>query len=331
MQKTAGAPGAPEPKKRDREVGHRRRLALSALLACVALIGAVSLGALAQSSAPAEETAAPPAGTRAVTPPEASGPATMETTAPVPPEPTPTPTPTPTPVPAFDFTQPAPERLPVEDDWFSDAVFIGDSRTDGLRLYSGIRGADFLAYKSLMIFHVVGNDRVDQRAVPLNGVGDKKPVLEWLDEKQYAKVYLMFGINELGYGDDGAFAEAFSRTVDEVRARQPEAVIYIQSLVPIEPEKAYKTNPASWLNNDNVARYNELLRQVCADKGVVYVDVASALVNDAGILPPEGTTDGIHFTRSWYEKWYAYLKTHTVDPAEYAAGQPVAETEEMSE
>lgn len=138
MQKTGGAPGAPKSKKRDREVGHRRRLALSALLACVVLIGAVSLGALAQSSAPAAETQTPPAGTRAVTPPEASGTVAGETATPVPPEPTPTPTPTP--VPAFDFTQPAPETAPVEDGWFSDAVFIGDSRTDGLRLYSGIRG-----------------------------------------------------------------------------------------------------------------------------------------------------------------------------------------------
>ena len=319
MQKLTGAPGAPEPNERDREVGHRRRLALSALLACAVLVGAVSLGALAQQPAPAAETPSPPAETRAVLPPEAG-----ET-------PVPTPEPTPTPVPAFDFTQPAPETAAVEDDWFSDAVFIGDSRTDGLRLYSGIRGADFLAYKSLMIFHVVGNDKVDRKAVPLNGVGDKKTVLEWLDEKRYAKVYLMFGVNELGYGDDAAFTDAFSRTVDEIRARQPEAVVYIQSLVPIEPEKAYKTNPAAWLNNDNVARYNELLRQVCADKGVVYVDVAAALTDEGGGLPPEGTTDGIHFTRSWYEKWYAYLKTHTVDPAEYAAGQPVAETEEMSE
>lgn len=201
MQKTAGAPGAPEPKKRDREVGHRRRLILSALLACIVLVGAVSLGALAQQPATTAESAAPPAGTRAVSPPEASGPVTGETAAAVLPEPTPTPTP----VPAFDFTQPAPETAAVEDDWFSDAVFIGDSRTDGLRLYSGIRGADFLAYKSLMIFHVVGNDQVDRKAVPLNGVGDKKTVLEWLDEKQYAKVYLMFGVNELGYGDDAAF------------------------------------------------------------------------------------------------------------------------------
>ena len=260
MQKTAGAPGAPEPKKRDREVGHRRRLILSALLACIVLVGAVSLGALAQQPATTAESAPPPAGTRAVSPPEASTPVTGETAAAVLPEPTPTPTP----VPAFDFTQPAPETAAVEDDWFSDAVFIGDSRTDGLRLYSGIRGADFLAYKSLMIFHVVGNDQVDQRAVPLNGVGDKKTVLEWLDEKQYAKVYLMFGVNELGYGNDSAFTDAFSRTVDEIRDRQPEAVLYIQSLVPIEPEKAHATNPASWLNNDNVARYNELLRQVCA-------------------------------------------------------------------
>ena len=318
MQKLTGAPGAPEPNERDRAAGHRRRLALSALLACAVLVGAVSLGALAQQPAPAAESDPPTVEIQAELPPEVGEPAA-------------TPEPTPTPAPAFDFTQPAPETAAVEDDWFSDAVFIGDSRTDGLRLYSGIRGADFLAYKSLMIFHVVGNDKVDRKAVPLNGVGDKKTVLEWLDEKRYAKVYLMFGVNELGYGDDAAFTDAFSRTVDEIQARQPEAVVYIQSLVPIEPEKAYKTNPAAWLNNDNVARYNELLRQVCADKGVVYVDVAAALTDEGGGLPPEGTTDGIHFTRSWYEKWYAYLKTHTVDPAEYAAGQPVAETEEMSE
>ena len=301
----------------DCRTGHRRRLALSALLACAALIGAVSLGALAQQPAPAE-TASPAVRAQAF-PPEAGA------------TPSPAPEPTPTPVPGFDFTQPAPEREAVEDDWFADTVFLGDSRTDGLRLYSGIRGADFLAYKSLMIFHVVGNDVVDVRAVPKNGVGDKKTVLEWLEEKQYGKVYLMFGVNELGYGDDAAFADAFARTVDEIRARQPEAVLYIQSLPPIEPEKARQTNPADWLSNENVARYNELLRQLCAGKGVVYVDVAAALADDTGSLPPEGTTDGIHFTRSWYEKWYSYLKTHTVDPAAYAAGQPAEEnTKEMS-
>ena len=45
MNQTAGGPGAGQ---REREIGHRRRLLLSALLACGVLIGAVSLGALAQ-------------------------------------------------------------------------------------------------------------------------------------------------------------------------------------------------------------------------------------------------------------------------------------------
>lgn len=62
--------------------------------------------------------------------------------------PTPTAAPTPEPTPAaFDFTQPAPAAEAVEMDYFADALFIGDSRTDGLRLYSGIKGADFYCYK----------------------------------------------------------------------------------------------------------------------------------------------------------------------------------------
>ncbi|NLF34881.1 MAG: hypothetical protein GX585_02830, partial [Clostridiales bacterium] len=49
------------------------------------------------------------------------------------PEPTPTPAPDPTPSPfvPYDFCRPAPESEEVENSWFSDAVFIGDSRTDG--------------------------------------------------------------------------------------------------------------------------------------------------------------------------------------------------------
>ena len=99
--------------------------------------------------------------------------------------------------------------------------------------------------------------------------------------------------------------------------------------MPIEPEKAQKTNPAWWLNNDRVANYNTILQQVCAEEGAVYLNVQEALVDENGVLPKEGTTDGIHFTKSWYQKWYAYLKTHTVDPDAYAAG--LAALEESKE
>lgn len=285
------------------KIGFRRRLLLLSVLLCAGVLAALSLGALAQSR------------TQAVPAMEAIQPAV---TAPA--EVRPTAAPEPTPAPAFDFTQPAPEAPAVEDDYFADAVFLGDSRSDGLRLYSGIHGADFLAYKSLMVFQVTGTGGVERKPIPMNGVGEKRTVLDHLDQKQYGKVYIMFGVNELGFRDDEGFHRSFELLIDEIRQRQPDAVIYIQSLIQVNPDKAKKTNPAAWLNNEKVAEYNEILRQVAAAKQAVFLDVESVLVGEDGDLPAEGTTDGIHFTKSYYQKWYEYLKTHTVDPESYAQG-----------
>ena len=296
-----------------RETGRRRRRWLLALLVLCGLLGA-SLGALALQREPRG-----PADTLGPEAAESSAPRT-ETLLPEP-----SPTPAEPPVQPLDFSSPAPEGEAVPEDWFEDAVFVGDSRSDGLRLYSGIRGADFLAYKSLMSYQITGTGGVEQKAIPRNGTGEKRTVLEWLEDKNYGKVYIMLGINEMGFGGPEGFQTAMGEIVDQVRARQPEAVIYIQSLVPIRPELAREMNPAGWLNNDNVAAYDQALRAVCEEKKAVYVDVAAALVGEDGSLPLEGTTDGVHFTRSWYEKWYESLRTHTVDPEAYWAGQEAQE------
>ena len=86
-----------------------------------------------------------------------------------------------------------------------------------------------------MVFHVTGTGSVQVRAIPKNGVGETKTTFAWLEEKQYGAVYVMFGINELGINNDAAFADAFRQLIAGIRTRQPEAVIYIQSIVPIEP------------------------------------------------------------------------------------------------
>ena len=37
-----------------------------------------------------------------------------------------------------------PEREPVEDAYFADTVFLGDSRTEGFHLYSGLKEGEYL-------------------------------------------------------------------------------------------------------------------------------------------------------------------------------------------
>ena len=145
-------------------------------------------------------------------------------------EPTPTATPVPSPAAVFDFTQPVPQSEPVEMDYFSDALFIGDSRTDGLQIYSGIKGATFYCYKGLNIF-----DMSKRQVVEMNG--GKYTVVEALEKgPQYKKIYISLGVNELGYPGTDSFYKAFKSFLEEVKSAQPDAIIYLQNLVPVNPE-----------------------------------------------------------------------------------------------
>ena len=80
---------------------------------------------------------------------------------------------------------------------------------------------------------------------------------------------------------------------------------------------AKKYDGRAYVTNAKITEYNTLLRQLAEEKQVVYLDLASALAGEDGVLPAEGTTDGVHFRREWYQKWYAYLRTHTVDAQTY--------------
>lgn len=230
------------------------------------------------------------------------------------PTPVPTPTPTPEPVSAHDFTQPIAAQEAVEADYFADAVFIGDSRTDGLKLFGGITQADFIEHTGITVFEVGTKQviRID---------GEKYTVLEALALKQYKKIYLMLGVNELGYHNNDGFAQEYAALVDKLRALQPEAIVYLQNLVAIHPDKAKANNQPAYVTNEQISVYNNIIAQIAAEKRAVLVDVNAALVGEDGILPREGTTDGVHFTKDYYVKWYDYLKIHTVDAASYWAGQ----------
>ena len=89
-------------------------------------------------------------------------------------------------------------------------------------------------------------------------------------------------------------------------------MIYLQTLVPVNPELCAENWP-SYVNNDKVAVYNEIFKQLAEEKEVVLLDVGAALSTADGILAKENTVDGVHFTRAWYQEWLAYLQTHTVE------------------
>ena len=153
-------------------------------------------------------------------------------------------------------------------------------------------------------------EREDKKVVEIDG--QKYTILEALGKGSYAKVYIALGVNELGYQNSNSFAQTYGQFIDKVRELQPGAEIYVQSLVPVNPEKCKASGQPSWLNNEGIANYNAALQAMCQEKQVIYLNISEALVDEQGILPAEATVDGLHYTKDWYKKWLEYLMTHTV-------------------
>lgn len=253
---------------------------------------------------PASETVSPPDEVPEETPDVTVKPEPTPTDSP---EPAPTDTPelTPTPIP-YDYTLPVAQSEPVDDAWFADAVMIGDSRTDGMRLYSGMRGVDFLCYKGLSVFEVMSDKQVIQTA------DGKTGVLQALGEKQYSKVYISLGVNELGYNHDQGYSDTYSAMVDKILELQPDADIYLQMLIPVNEQKCRETNQPYYVTNEQIGVYNDIIRGIAVEKQVYLLNVGEIFVDEAGEMFYDASFDGIHFNKSGYKQWYEYLKTHTV-------------------
>ena len=221
--------------------------------------------------------------------------------------------------PAYDFSQPAPEREAVDNSYFDDAAFVGDSRTDGFMIYSGIGTGKNLTSNGLSIFKLG-----EKKALTIDG--EKYTLLEALAMERYGKVYLSLGVNELGYQNDKGFYASYCAAIDEIRRLQPQAVIYIQGLIPLNEERIMVSSGNQYLTNEHLRVYNGLMRQAAEEKQVVFLDLYSEFVDENNELPAEASRDGVHLGKEYCQQWLAYLKTHTADfDTLYPNGPPPVE------
>lgn len=195
---------------------------------------------------------------------------------------------------------PAPE---VEQSYFDDAVFIGNSRSEGFKLYAGVNNASYLVYKGLNVRTILTKEITEID-------GQKLTAIQALEKRKYGKIYIMLGINELGWPYENVFIEEYGATLDKIKSLQPDAVIYVQSIFPVSAARDAKGDS---VNNKRILTYNELIKKMVREKGVYYLNVAEALQNEAGVLPPEASNDGVHLKAAYCKNnWLSYLKTHTI-------------------
>ncbi len=203
----------------------------------------------------------------------------------------------------YDFSSPVPESDTVSDAYIKKCVFIGDSRTEGLWLYSKMK-ATFLCERGLNV-----------KTARENGLDkyDGLTVLEVLKSSDCEYVYVSFGINEIGWVTS-AFISTYEKLIDDIKAAKPDAKIYVQNIFPMSKESHDK---AVYGNNDDIRRNNDAIAKMCLEKELYLLDVYSFFADENGNLKDSYDTgvDGAHFKAGGqgYADWTAYIKTHAVD------------------
>lgn len=198
-----------------------------------------------------------------------------------------------------------PESAAVDAGWYDDAVFLGDSRLDGFRLYAGPSGAAYFTEAGAKALSI--QEKNTERLAD----GSKVPILKALEGKTFSKVYLNLGMNNLGdYDLQKEFVEAYADDIDRIRAIQPDCDIYLMTLFPVTAEQEAK---GSYVNNRAIDDLNSCIRYLAAQKGTYLLEVDGLLKDENGNLPSEDSFDGIHLTPDACKLWRTYLDTHTME------------------
>ena len=209
-------------------------------------------------------------------------------TAPVTVEPTQEPTEPPTTAPA--------QTEPVPLDWYDDVLFIGDSRTVGLRDYCRIGNADFFCTVGMTVFDYWDTWAGDEDF-------DSQTLDSLLSDRTYGKIIVALGLNEIGYPHDEVM-KAYEEMLAFIQERQPDAYIVLQSVMTVGREKM---QDAWYYSPEHIYALNEQIMDLADGEKIFYIDPNEEFADADHFLLSDMSGDGAHLYVNQYPRWVEWL------------------------
>lgn len=172
-------------------------------------------------------------------------------------------------------------------------VFIGDSLTENYPWRFAFPGAINMGIDSDNVAGVLARESEVYRLHP-------------------SKVFIMVGINDLIRNRPPSYIlSTYTRILDNLRQNVPQASVYVESVLPFNPQKFQLTYGylPSGLTNSKIATFDAALGRLAQSLGDHYLDLyPDFLVN--GELPANLTPDGLHLYAAGYSVWLRALSSY---------------------
>lgn len=182
----------------------------------------------------------------------------------------------------------------------SDSLFIGDSRTVGIMEYAGLTEANYFCNVGMSVF------KIKKERVSVPAVG-KITLDELLSNKKYGKIYVMLGINEVGYPFQ-SIIDKYSDLIEYIEVKQPDATIFIQANLHVSKKRSDRD---SYVNNKAINKLNLELSKFANNKNIFYMDANYLFDDKDGNLSIDKTSDNVHLYAKYYVEWGEWICKET--------------------
>lgn len=166
---------------------------------------------------------------------------------------------------------------------FQDTLIVGDSLMKGLSAYNILSEDIVIGQVSATLYHLQEN---------IQNIIYADPDI----------VIMHYGENHIGSASEAsvkAFTDFYKKNISELKKGLPDTVFYVSGIFLPSPE--VKNKPAFL---DNIPLYNEALKKMCEETGVIFLDNSQVLPGDCSYYG----SDGIHVQPAFYrEVWLPFV------------------------
>lgn len=207
-----------------------------------------------------------------------------------------------------------PEDISDDDErlaeFFSNSVLTGDSISKHFGNYitkhkDALPGTMKLLSEGSFSLHNAKGEPDEKSTFPLYK-GKKMKLEDAISDMQVGNVFMFFGINDLGIDSPENCLKLYIEQMDKIKEKSPDVRFFIISTTYLHEDKAevYKN-----LNNTNIKKFNELVKEYCdTAEGVAYLDLATLLQDENGNLKAEYCNDNYcHHTEAAFKIWIEVL------------------------
>lgn len=188
------------------------------------------------------------------------------------------------------------------EDFFSKAVFIGNSTSEGLTTYFKSKGKKYLGgpLVAAKVSYTFNSDKAKLNGYMLKYKGNQLQAKALVKKAGSKYALIMMGTNDLVGTSASSVAKKYKKYIEGIQKENPGVVIYIQSTTPRRGSKNVKN-----LSNSKINELNKLMKSYADSKSkVYYIDISTPLKDSNGNMKKSYCSDGyVHLNMKGYKAW----------------------------